>query len=208
MNGEIPAELRQALIWLDFAGVALFAITGALVAARARQDIITLGFFAGLTGIGGGTVRDLLIGAPVFWMWRPGYLETCLAVAVVVWLLRTEHWPERVLLWLDAMGLAAFTAFGAIKALGYGVPPIPAMVMGVITATLGGMLRDVMAGRPSVLMMREIYVTAAVVGAGATVLLSLQGLGTWPAGLAGAALAFLIRGGAIAWGWKLPVHRG
>ncbi len=208
MQEGLADELLAALAWLDFAGVALFAITGALVAARARQDIITCGFFAALTGIGGGTVRDLLIDAPVFWLEKSGYVEVCLAAAVAVWLLKTEHWPERVLLWLDALGLSAYCALGTVKALTFGVEPVAAMVMGVLTATFGGMLRDVLAARPSVLLGREIYITAAVAGAGLTVALALGGFSNWTAGIAGACLAFAVRAGAIARGWTLPGHRG
>ncbi len=194
---------------LDYLGVAIFALTGALVAARARQDFITCAFFAGMTGMGGGTIRDLLIGAPVFWIGEEWFVAVCLAATFAVWLLRTDRWPGKPLRWLDAIGLSAYCAFGALKALSFGISPVPAMLMGVITATFGGVLRDIVAGQPSILLQREIYVTAAIVGAGVTVLLSAAvGLNGWAAGSAGAACAFAIRAGAIARGWKLPIHPG
>lgn len=202
-------ELRRIFIALDYLGVAIFAVTGALVAARARQDIVTCAFFAGMTGMGGGTIRDLLIGAPVFWIGEAGFLAVCLVATIAVWILRTEQWPGKPLRWLDAVGLAAYCAFGSLKALSFGIDPVPAVLMGVITATFGGVLRDIVAGQPSILLQREIYVTAAIVGAGVTVLLATSaGLNGWIAGGAGAASAFVIRAGAIARGWKLPIHPG
>ena len=202
-------ELRRIFIALDYLGVAIFAVTGALVAARARQDIVTCAFFAGMTGMGGGTIRDLLIGAPVFWMGEAGFVAVCLVATIAVWFLRTEQWPGKPLRWLDAVGLAAYCAFGSLKALSFGIDPVPAVLMGVITATFGGVLRDIVAGQPSILLQREIYVTAAIVGAGVTVLLAtFAGLNGWIAGGAGAASAFVIRAGAIARGWKLPIHPG
>ncbi len=202
-------ELRRIFIALDYLGVAIFAVTGALVAARARQDFVTCAFFAGMTGMGGGTIRDLLIGAPVFWIRQEWFVAVCLAATFAVWLLRTDRWPGKPLRWLDAVGLSAYCAFGSLKALSFGIAPVPAMLMGVITATFGGVLRDMVAGQPSILLQREIYVTAAIAGATTTVLLSAGfGLNGWIAGGAGAACAFAIRAGAIARGWKLPIHPG
>jgi uncharacterized membrane protein YeiH len=154
-------------------------------------------------------VRDLLIGAPVFWMGEGGFLAVCLAATVAVWAMRTELWPGKPLRWLDAVGLAAYCAFGSLKALSFGIGPVPAILMGVVTATFGGVLRDIVAGQPSILLQREVYVTAAIIGAGVTVLLAgFAGLNGWIAGGAGAASAFLIRAGAISRGWKLPIHPG
>jgi uncharacterized membrane protein YeiH len=209
MEAAALDELRRLFILLDYVGVAIFAVTGALVAARARQDFVTCAFFAGMTGMGGGTIRDLLIGAPVFWMQEEWFVAVCLAATFAVWLLRTDRWPGTPLRWLDAFGLSAYCAFGALKALSFGISPVPAVLMGTITATFGGVLRDMVAGQPSILLQREIYVTAAIAGASVTVLLSaVSGLNAWLAGAAGALIAFLIRAGAIARGWKLPIHAG
>ena len=201
-------ELRRIFTVLDYVGVAIFAITGALVAARARQDFITCAFFAGMTGMGGGTIRDLLIGAPVFWIGQEWFVAVCLAATFAVWFARTDRWPGKPLRWLDAVGLSAYCAFGSLKALSLGISPVPAMLMGVITATFGGVLRDMVAGQPSILLQREIYVTAAIAGASMTVLMSAGGFGGWLSGGAGALVAFAIRAGAIARGWKLPIHPG
>lgn len=209
VEAEALEQIRRVFLSLDYLGVFIFAVTGALVAARERQDFVTCAFFAGMTGMGGGTIRDLLIGAPVFWMGQGWFVAVCLAATAAVWFLRTDQWPGKPLRWLDAVGLAAYCAFGALKALALGINPVPAVLMGVITATFGGVLRDIVAGRPSILLLREIYVTAALAGAAVTVVLShSMGMNGWVAGSVGAAIAFAIRAGAIVKGWKLPIHPG
>ncbi len=203
MNG-----LATALTALDYAAVAVFGATGALAAARRKHDIITFGFFAAVTGVGGGTLRDLLIGAPVFWVGRPQYLVVCLAAAAAVWVLGPRRFRSRILTWLDALGLAAYAVVGALKATSLGVPPISAIVMGVLTATFGGVIRDILAHEPSVLLQRELYVTPALAGAGAFVGLGLIGAPALLAGGAGFAIALSIRAGAILWGWSLQGFGG
>jgi uncharacterized membrane protein YeiH len=199
--------IRPLLSWLDMAGVAVFAISGALQAARAKQTIVTFAFFAAVTGVGGGTLRDLLIGAPVFWVHRSDYLFVCLAAAVAVWFSKAERWPQAALLWFDAVGMAAYAVIGAAKAHGLGVPPLPAIVMGVLTASFGGIIRDVLAGVPSILLRPEIYVSAAALGAGIYILLVSLGIGGVIAGLIGFAAGFGLRGLAIARGISLPAYR-
>ncbi|MFN3512671.1 MAG: trimeric intracellular cation channel family protein [Phenylobacterium sp.] len=200
--------LTAAFTWLDYGAVAVFGATGALAAARQKHDIITFGFFAAVTGVGGGTLRDLLIGAPVFWVQRPDYIVACLIAALAVWVFGTGRARMKVLLWLDALGLAAYCVVGAAKSLALGVPPIPAVVMGVLTACFGGVLRDVLAHEPSILLRREIYVTCALAGAATFVILELSGVrGLW-AGLAGFGVAFAVRAGAIVWGWSMPGFPG
>ena len=199
--------ISGALVWLDYAAVAVFGATGALAAARQKHDIVTFGFFACVTGVGGGTLRDLLIGAPVFWVGQPGYLLACLAAALAIWTFGSGQGRQRVLLWLDAVGLAAYCVVGAAKAAAMGAPPVSAMVMGVLTACFGGVIRDVLAHEPSVLLRREVYVTCAVLGAGLFLLLEIAGLAPLPAGIAGAVAAFALRGGAILWNWSLPGFR-
>ncbi|MEI9905367.1 MAG: trimeric intracellular cation channel family protein [Asticcacaulis sp.] len=200
--------LQTAFFWLDYAAVAVFAVSGALAAARRRHDIITFGFFAAITGVGGGTLRDLLIGAPVFWVQRPGYVMVCLVAAALVWLLGNRGWRFRALLWLDALGLAAYAVVGAAKALSLGVHPFSAVVMGVLTTCFGGIIRDVLAGEPNLLVRREIYVTAALLGATIFVVLKVFGVGFWPAALAGFAGALALRAAAIHYGLSLPGFHG
>lgn len=201
-------QIATALVGLDYAAVAVFGATGALAAARRKHDIVTFGFFAAVTGVGGGTLRDLLLGAPVFWIAKPGYLAGCLAAALVVWIVGPGQGRAKVLLWLDAVGLSAYCIVGAAKAAALGAPPLPAVVMGVLTACFGGVIRDVLAHEPSVLLRREIYVTCAMLGAGLFVILQMFGVPGLPAGLAGAGLAFGVRAGAILWDWSLPGFPG
>jgi uncharacterized membrane protein YeiH len=189
---------------LDYAGVATFAASGALMAARKRQDVLTFIFFAAITGVGGGTLRDLLIDAPVFWVLDPGYVFVCSAVAVLVFVTRGRGMHEQTLLWLDAVGLCVYACVGAAKALSLGVPPPVCVVMGVLTATFGGVIRDVLAGEPSILLRRELYISAAIVSAGVFVVLQLMGMDWIWASAAAVALGFAVRGGAIIWKWHLP----
>lgn len=198
----------EFLSWLDMAGITVFAASGALAAARARQTLITFCFFALITGTGGGTVRDLLIGVPVFWMHSTWPIALCLAVAAAIWMTPQRWWPERALEWFDAVGLAAYAAYGAGKAISAGIPPLPAAMMGVITACLGGIVRDIVAGVPSIIMRPELYVTAATLSAGLFVVLKLFGLADMSAAAIATAAGFALRGAAILRGLALPSYRG
>lgn len=204
MNGIIPTPL---LDWLDLAGVAVFALTGALAAAREKQTFVTMAFFALLTGVGGGSVRDLLIGAPVFWVRDPWVAAACLGTAVLVWMTPIRWWQGQLLDYADALGLTAYAVLGTAKALSYGVPPVPAFVMGVITGCVGGIIRDVIAGQPSIIMRPELYVTAAALSAalcvGGDALGAPSEIGWIVAALAG----FALRAAAIRWRLALPAYR-
>ena len=202
-----PAILPvDALILLDYVGIAVFAISGALLAAEKKQTLVTFIFFAVVTGVGGGTVRDLLIGAPVFWVGTNATLLICITAGIAVWFLSRKVIAGKALLWFDAIGLAAYATYGAAKALNYGVAPVPAFAMGVMTACVGGIIRDVLANEPSILMRPELYVTAAALASGLFVALTLfgapPGLAALVAGLAG----FSLRGAAIARGLSLPAY--
>jgi uncharacterized membrane protein YeiH len=207
MPTPLPFQIGPIFPWLDLFGIAVFAATGVLAAARRRQTFVTAAFFALVTGVGGGTIRDLLIGAPVFWVHDSTVAALCLAVAALVWVTPPRWWSSASFDWLDAAGLAAYAAFGAAKALGYGVPPVPAMVMGVVTACAGGIIRDMMAGEPSILMRPELYVTAAALAAALQVGLTLAGLPVFVAGLAAASAGFALRAAAIRWKLGLPIYR-
>ncbi len=202
----LAANLAPLLEYLDWAGVAVFATSGALVAAAKRQTLVTFIFFAVVTGVGGGTARDLLIGAPVFWMHQNTTLLICLGAAILVWMVPAQALPERALIWFDALGLAAYGTYGAAKGLAFGVAPIPAIGMGVLTACLGGIIRDVLAGQPSILMRAELYVTAAALAAALMVALLLLGMPGALAGLIAASAGFALRGAAIVRGWSLPPY--
>src|SRR5919112_5366619 len=183
----LPEAIGPALQWLDFAGIGVFALSGALLAAERRLTLVTFFFFAVVTGVGGGTVRDLLIGAPVFWVHENATLLVCFGAALAAWLLPSGVWKGRALVWCDALGLAAYATFGAAKALAFGIAPLPAFAMGVLTGCLGGIVRDVLAGEPSILLRPELYVTAAALSAALLVGLTLVGVEVWPAALIAAA---------------------
>ncbi len=203
----MSTTLPQIPAALDLIGTAVFALTGAVLAARLRQTFVTMSFFALITGVGGGSVRDLLIGAPVFWVRDPWVAPVCLGVALLAWFTPHRWWDGKLLDWADAAGLAAYAVLGTAKALAFGIAPVPAVLMGVITGCVGGVIRDVLAGRPSIIMRPEIYVTAAALASG------LCALGTWldfPRELvwpAAALTGFALRGYAIASGLALPSYK-
>ncbi|MGX5667655.1 trimeric intracellular cation channel family protein [Rhizobium daejeonense] len=192
--------------FLDYAGVAVFAATGALSASRKELDLIGFLFLALVTGIGGGTMRDVVLGSlPVFWVINPDYVLVCASVGVLVFF--TAHMLEsryRLLVWLDAIGLSAYCVMGAAKGYVATGSPTVAVVTGTLTAACGGILRDIIAGEPSVLLRPEIYVTAALAGATVFTAATEFDLGTHTASVFGALTAFAIRGGALRFGWSLP----
>ncbi len=200
--------LPAASSWLDLVGLAVFAASGALAAAKRAQTMVTLCFFALITGVGGGTVRDLLIGAPVFWLHDSRAAAVCLAMAVVIWITPERWWRGAALDWIDAVGLAAYAVFGAFKASSYGVPPVPAAVIGVLSACVGGIIRDMLAGEPSIIMRPELYVTAAALASASYIALREIGLETMPAAVIAATAGFLLRAAAIHLHLSLPAYRG
>jgi len=195
---------------LDLVAVLIFALTGALRASRAQLDIIGFLFLACLTGVGGGTVRDLLLDRnPVFWLDRPSYIAVACAAGIVVFC--TAHLLEsraRGLLWLDAAALAIATSAGVASAADVERAPVVLVIMGVVTGTLGGLMRDVVAREvPLVLRAGELYVAAALAGAVAGVVaMQLTPDPILPA-VIGAGVTFALRAGSLAFGWRLPVYR-
>jgi len=189
---------------LDLAGTAVFALSGALVAARLKQTFVTMAFFALLTGVGGGSVRDVLIGVPAFWLRDPWVAAMILGIALMAWFTPRRWWEGQLLEWADAAGLASFAVLGAAKALAFGVAPLPAMVLGVITGCVGGIIRDIIAGVPSVLMRPELYVTAAALAATLYTLGVMAGLPHGITGVVAALAGFTLRGAAMIWHIELP----
>jgi len=193
---------------LDYAGIAVFAATGALSASRKQLDIVGFMFMAGITGIGGGTLRDVILNVPVFWISNNIYVLTCIVTAVIVFF--TAHMVEsrwRLLLWLDAIGLAAFAAMGTAKGLAITGSPAVAIITGMLTATFGGILRDIISGEPSVLLRPEIYVSAAGVGAAVYVIADNLLAAPEVAATLAFAAAFIARGGALWFGWRLRPYK-
>jgi uncharacterized membrane protein YeiH len=194
---------------LDWLGVIVFAVSGALVASRKQMDIVGFALLGTVTGIGGGTLRDILLGQlPVFWVREPAYLIACVVVSGLVFL--TAHIPQsryRLLLWFDALGLAVFAVTGAERALLAGSGPTVAVAMGVVTATFGGIIRDVLGAESPVVLSREIYVTAAFLGAIVFVGGLFGGLPREVAVATGLVAGFALRGAALHWGWSLPRYK-
>ena len=204
----MPPQIGPVLEALGILGIFVFAASGALAAARLRATMVTFAFFALVTGVGGGTVRDLLIGAPVFWVHDALPAATCMIAALLVWFTPRKLWSDHALDWLDAVGLVAFAVFGAAKALDYDIPPFVAGMMGVVTGCVGGIMRDLLANEPSILLRPELYVTAAAVASGMFVVLRWWGLDVPVAGLIAALLGFLLRAIAIRRGLGLPGYKG
>jgi uncharacterized membrane protein YeiH len=201
------AALNPLFELLDILGLAIFALTGALLAARLKQTFVTMAFFALVTGVGGGTVRDLLIGAPVFWVTDPWIAPICFLVALLAWFTPTKWWEGSLLDYADGAGLTAYAVLGSVKAMSFGVPPIPALLMGIITGCVGGIIRDIVAGRPSIIMRPELYVTAAAVSAGLAVGGTMLGIGSLIVWGAAWLSGFALRGAAIRWKIALPTYR-
>lgn len=202
------AHLANVQLAVDLMAAAVFAVTGALVASRKQMDIVGFLWLGVVTGVGGGTVRDLLIGAPVFWVRDPSPVVACLTAALAVYF--TAHHLSsryRAILWLDALGLALVTIAGTAKALDAGAGALVAVVMGVITAAVGGIIRDVLGQEPSIILRREIYVTASLLGAIAFTASVATGLDRVLAGALGGIVVLTIRGLAISLGWSLPTYR-
>lgn len=201
--------LDLVLPLLDWAGIAVFAASGALVASRKQMDAVGFVLIAVVTGFGGGTLRDLLLGrTPIFWLGRPELLGIAAAAGLLVFF--TAHLVEsryRALLWADAVGLALFAVVGAEIALIAGADPWAAVLLGVVTATGGGIIRDVICNELPLILRREIYITAAAVAAASYVALRLAPLPRDIALPAGIALGFGLRALAILRGWSLPAYR-
>lgn len=205
---SIAADLPRIIKIIDLLGIGVFALSGALMAVQLRQTLVTASFFALITGVGGGSVRDLLIGAPVFWVHDAWVAAVCIGIAFLVWLTPERWWRGQLLEWADAVGLAAYSVFGAAKAMSYGVHPIPAILMGVITGCVGGIIRDVVAGVPSIIIRPEIYVTAAALSASAYVGMIILGIDSGFAAVLATVAGFVLRGLAIRLKLGLPAYRG
>lgn len=201
--------LQTITAFLDWFGLCVFAMTGALVASRKQMDIVGFALMGSVTGIGGGTIRDVLLGiTPVFWVQKPAYLITCLVVSCATFFgagfMQSRY---KYLLWLDAVGLALFAVTGASTALAHGAGTTIAIAMGVATATFGGIIRDILGGESPIILSREIYITAALLGAGSYVGLVRLGTSQDMAIITGFLTALALRSAALAWQLSLPRYR-
>ncbi|SHI39485.1 Uncharacterized membrane protein YeiH [Roseomonas rosea] len=205
----MAAPFDLALEALGWAGTAAFATAGALAAARKRMDPVGFLLVAGVTAFGGGTLRDLLLGLPVGWLARPDLAALAALCALLVFFLapRIER-RVALLLWADAAGLAVFAVLGAELAARAGMAPWVSVMMGVMTASFGGLIRDIICGEIPLILRREIYATAAAAGAGTFLALEAAGAGRIIAVSAGALVAFGTRAAALGGGWSLPAYGG
>ena len=207
MSGYFP-------IYLEWLGIAVFALTGALTAARKGMDPLGFALLATVTGVGGGTLREVLLGRPATWIADPTAPAICIIVGFATFAIGRSYTPTRkgafrMLMWADGLGLAIFAVSGAQTALLASAHPVTAIVLGALTATFGGIVRDMLAGEIPLVLRREIYVTAAALGAG--VYVGLEQLGHEAAlaalaALAGVAAGFTLRALAIARDWSMPAY--
>ena len=202
--------MPATVVTLDLVGIFVFAISGGLVAVRKDLDIFGVLVLAGTTGLGGGFLRDVLIGAA-----PPAALADWryLMVPVGAGLLTFAFHPavgrmERTIIVFDAFGLALFCVAGALKALDYGLGPVPAALMGMVTGIGGGMVRDVLAGRVPVIFRGELYATPALAGAAVAVVGQQLGLPVVLLTVAGAGVCLTWRLLAIWRNWQAPMPMG
>lgn len=158
-------EIKLILYIFDLLGGAVFAVSGALLAGKKKMDLFGVIVLAGVTAIGGGTVRDLLLDKDVFWLYDSNYIIVILAAAFTTVLLkRTVKITNKVLLIADAFGLALFSVLGTAKALSFELSPLISIIMGIVTGVVGGIIRDILCGEVPLILRKDIYATAAVLG--------------------------------------------
>jgi uncharacterized membrane protein YeiH len=191
---------------LNVIGLFVFAISGALTALRNDMDVFGVAMIAFVTGVGGGTIRDVLLGSfPVWWIAAPSAVFICLAGAAIATVAQPFiHSRLKTLIWADAMGLAVFSVLGAQAALAANAPAVIAIFMGAVTATFGGVVRDVLLNEPPLILKQDIYATAALIGAGVYVGLIAAGLSESPAAVVAALVTFAIRAAAIVFNIPSP----
>ncbi len=200
--------MQTLLYVMDLFGVAVFAITGSLAAGKKRMDLFGVVVLATVTALGGGTLRDLVLGAsPVFWVLAPIYLLVAVATAIVTFfLVRFCGLPLKLLSVADAFGLAVFTVLGTQKTLDMGISPGIAVVMGIMTGVVGGIVRDILSGEIPLILRREIYATASLCGAITFCLVSFYLKNQALAALTSVIVTLGLRLSAIKWKMSLPLY--
>ena len=200
--------MQTFIFIMDIMGVIVFAASGALVASRKAMDIVGFGLMASLTGVGGGTLRDLLLDRPVFWISDPLPVWICLGIATLIFF--SAHIIQRrylVLLWADAIGIALYGVMGAELARQSGVGPLVAIVMGMMTASFGGLIRDVICNETPLILGKEVYATVAALAAAVHIGLSTFGVPFEISVFSGIGAGFLLRAAGIAKGLALPTYK-
>ncbi|WP_286238519.1 trimeric intracellular cation channel family protein [Neptuniibacter halophilus] len=191
---------------MGLSAVAVFAASGALDAARQRMDILGFMLIGSATGLGGGTLRDVLLGkVPVFWIREPIWILICLIASAATYFIAPKLASlSRALIWMDAVGLALFAVVGTEIGINFGVTPLIAVCMGVMTASFGGIARDVLCGSNLTLMNEELYISTALAGSVTYLLLSQLNLPYSYDLIGGFLVAFTLRALAIVFKLKLP----
>ncbi len=187
-------------------GIIVFAVSGALLGLRKQMDVVGVAFLASVTGVGGGTLRDVLLGAtPVSWVNDPTNIAICIISAVVVCFLNSWIIGQRLkwLLYADAVGLALFAVLGAAKAQEAGAHPFVAILFGAMSASFGGIIRDVICGDKPILFNKEIYISAALLGGGIYVLVPADWMSNEVKTVLATLLAMALRMFAMVRGWHL-----
>lgn len=191
---------------LEMLGTAAFAVSGALAASRKNMDIFGFCVLALMPAVGGGTIRDIIIDrSPVFWIGDNRYIVVAIIAALVVFF--TSYRPgsrRRILVWMDALGLALFAALGTEISLEFETGPLVAIMLGVTTAVTGGMIRDIICNEIPLILSREIYATAAFIAAVCYVIADAAGLGEQLALVIAVVAGFTVRAFGIIYGWSLP----
>jgi uncharacterized membrane protein YeiH len=198
--------MQNLVLYLDFFGVFVFAFSGALMAGRYKLDPFGVVVLASVTAIGGGTVRDVILQAPVFWLSQPIYLYIILITAglTILFVRQPKRIPKRFLYVADAFGLALFAVLGTQKALDLGTSITVAIMMGAITGVVGGMIRDLMCNVIPLILRQEIYALAAILGGGIFVGLHKLGFSENDASIVAILCALTVRLAAIYWKVSLP----
>lgn len=201
--------MSAPLYWLDLFGIAVFAFSGALMAGRYKLDPFGVVVLSSVTAIGGGTIRDVIMQVPVFWLHNPIYLYIILITAVltIIFVRCPRRIPKRFLLVADAFGLALFAVVGAEKALNLGLPIPVAIIMGMITGVAGGMLRDVLCNVIPLILRKEIYATAAILGSALFAILQSYSVAEHISIMVAVFSALSLRLAAIYWRVSLPAFQ-
>ncbi len=200
-------NIDVALIFADRIGVFVFALSGGIAAVRKEMDLFGVVVLAFLPAVGGGTLRDIILDQPVFWLDDTISLWLAAAGGLAAFFLHKAIEAFRPLRWADAVGLALFAVSGAAKAAELGHGFLIILIMGVMTATAGGLIRDVVANRDPLLLKEDIYATAALLGAAVYAGLTALGIASGYAFAAGFAAALILRGLAIIFHLSLPKPR-
>lgn len=199
--------MNQLFYLADLFGVAVFAITGALMAGRKSMDLFGVLVIAIITALGGGTLRDVILdNHPVSWIRNDIYIlvATLAALGTVIWVRMTRPIHEKGLLIADAFGLSVFTVIGTEVALQYAMPSSTAVIMGVMTGVAGGVMRDVICNEIPLIFKKEIYATACLAGAVTFVLLRMLETPHWLDTGVAMLVVLAIRLAAIRWRFSLP----